>query len=67
MKVKNLAYYADHTTGVFRELKKAGKAFGLPTTLIIDADGCEIGHMAGPAQWDSNDAKTMIKAAIGKS
>lgn len=65
VKVANLAYYADHTTGVFRELKKAGKAFGLPTTLLIDRNGCEIGHMAGPAQWDLEDAKAVVRAVIG--
>lgn len=64
--VETLSYYADHTTGVFRELKKAGKAFGLPTTLLIDQDGCEIGHMAGPAQWDSEDAKAVVRAVTGK-
>ena len=31
----------------FRSLKIAGKAFGMPTTLIIDRSGCEIGEMAG--------------------
>jgi len=65
VEVDDLAYYADHTTGVFRELKKSGKAFGLPTTLVIDRDGCEIGHMAGPAQWDSEDAKALVRAVIG--
>lgn len=67
VEVDDLAYYADHTTGVFRELKKSGKAFGLPTTLVIDRDGCEIGHMAGPAQWDSDDAKALVRAVIDKN
>ncbi|WP_436644118.1 thiol:disulfide interchange protein TlpA [Microbaculum sp. FT89] len=65
VKVDDLAYYADHTTDVFRELKKAGRAFGLPTTLLIDRDGCEIAHMAGPAEWDSDDAKGVVRALIG--
>ncbi len=64
IKVDDLGFYADHTSGVFRELKKAGRAFGLPTTLVIDAQGCEIGHMAGPAEWDSNDAKALIEVLI---
>ena len=64
--VDDLAYYADHTNTVFRELKKAGKAFGLPTTLLIDKNGCEIGHMAGPAQWDSDDAKAVVSALKGE-
>jgi len=61
VKVENLAYYADHSNTVFRELKKQGRAFGLPTTLLIDRNGCEIAHMAGPAQWDSGDAKAVIR------
>ncbi len=64
--VTNLGFYADHSTAVFRDLKKAGKAFGLPTTLLIDAQGCLIGHMAGPAEWDSADAKALIGAVTGR-
>ncbi len=63
--VDSLAYYADRSTGVFRELKAAGRAFGMPTTLLIDPDGCELGHLAGPAEWDSEDALALIRAAIG--
>jgi thiol-disulfide isomerase/thioredoxin len=59
-----LAYYADPSTGVFRELKAAGRAFGMPTTLIVDRDGCELGHLAGPAEWDSEDALALIRAAV---
>ncbi len=42
------------------------KAFGMPTTLLIDRDGREIGRLIVPAEWDSKDAVTLIKAAIGK-
>ena len=34
--VKHLAYYSDPSAKVFQELKSAGKAFGMPTTLIVD-------------------------------
>ena len=34
--VTHLAYYADQSAKVFQELKLAGKAFGMPTTLIVD-------------------------------
>ena len=53
--VTHLAYYADQSAKVFQELKLAGKAFGMPTTLIVDRSGCEIGEMAGPAEWASAD------------
>src|SRR5439155_20763905 len=39
--VNTLAYYADNSARVFQDLKAIGKAFGMPTTLIIDANGCE--------------------------
>ena len=51
--VKNLTLYTDSKAGVFETLKESGKAIGLPTTILIGKDGCEIGTMAGPAQWGS--------------
>ena len=62
--VRNLAFYSDPATGVFRNLKERGLAFGLPTTVLVDRKGCGIGVLEGPAQWDSEDAKALIKAAI---
>jgi thiol-disulfide isomerase/thioredoxin len=63
--VKHLAYYADQSAKAFTELKMAGKAFGMPTTLLIDPSGCEIGEMAGPAEWNSADGVKLMSAAIG--
>jgi thiol-disulfide isomerase/thioredoxin len=63
--VTHLAYYSDQSAKVFQELKLAGKAFGMPTTLIVDRSGCEIGEMAGPAEWASADGLKLIGAAIG--
>jgi thiol-disulfide isomerase/thioredoxin len=62
--VAHLAYYSDQSAKVFQELKLAGKAFGMPTTLIIDRSGCQIGEMAGPAEWSSADGVRLISAAI---
>jgi thiol-disulfide isomerase/thioredoxin len=62
--VKNLALYTDPTTGVFKDLKKKGLAFGLPTTVLINRKGCRLGQVEGPAEWDSDDAKALIAAAI---
>jgi thiol-disulfide isomerase/thioredoxin len=62
--VKHLAYYSDQSAKVFQDLKLAGKAFGMPTTLIIDRVGCEIGEMAGPAQWASADGIKLVSAAL---
>jgi thiol-disulfide isomerase/thioredoxin len=62
--VSHLAYYSDQSAKVFQELKMAGKAFGMPTTLIVDPNGCEIGEMAGPAEWASADGVKLVSAAI---
>jgi thiol-disulfide isomerase/thioredoxin len=63
--VKNLGFYSDPTSKLFRTLKGQGLAFGLPTTLLVDGKGCRIGSVEGPAAWDSPDAKALIRAAIG--
>ncbi len=47
--VKTLARYADPTADAFEALRLAGKALGLPTSLMIDKRGCEIGVVAGAA------------------
>jgi len=65
--VTHLTYYADPSAKVFQELKLAGKAFGMPTTLIVDPSGCEIGEMAGPAEWASEDGIKLMSAAIESS
>jgi thiol-disulfide isomerase/thioredoxin len=61
--VKTLAFYADPTLGIFNALKQKGLAFGLPTTLLVDGKGCKLGIVEGPAEWDSEDAKALIRAA----
>jgi len=65
--IGHLAYYLDRSAMVFENLKTAGKAFGMPTTLIVDRAGCEIGNMAGPAEWASEDGVKLVGAAIGTS
>lgn len=63
-KVDALGYYRDSTLGLFNELKRRGLALGLPVTLLVDHEGCMIGHMNGPAEWASEDAKRLIEAAM---
>jgi thiol-disulfide isomerase/thioredoxin len=64
--VKTLAPYADPSADSFETLRVAGKALGLPTSLLIGPDGCELAVMAGPAQWDSPDAVKVVTAMVGK-
>ena len=64
--VNTLAYYADNSAKVFQDLKAIGKAFGMPTTLIVDPNGCELAYLAGPAEWASDDALKLVTAALRK-
>jgi hypothetical protein len=64
--INRLAYYADSSAKVFQDLKSIGRAFGMPTTLLVDPNGCEIGHLAGPAEWASEDAMKLVRAALAK-
>ena len=65
--VDQLAYYADPDAKTFQDLKAIGRAFGMPTTLLVDPHGCELGTIAGPAEWASDNAVKLIQAALGKS
>ena len=58
-----LGYYTDTKAKVFQDLKSIGLALGMPTSVLIDGQGCEIGNIAGPAEWDSEDAIKLINAA----
>ncbi len=58
IKVEQLGFYIDQTT-------KAGaalRAVGMPTTILIDKNGLEVGRLPGPAEWDSQEAKALISA-----
>jgi thiol-disulfide isomerase/thioredoxin/uncharacterized membrane protein YtjA (UPF0391 family) len=63
--IARLAYYADPSAKVFQGLKMVGRAAGMPTTLLVDPSGCEIGTMAGPAEWASEDGVRLVTAALG--
>ncbi len=60
VKAQNLKLYVDPTA-------KQGTALnlvGMPTTILIDRQGRELGRLTGPAEWDSPDAKKLIEAAL---
>ncbi|RWM10149.1 MAG: TlpA family protein disulfide reductase [Mesorhizobium sp.] len=63
--VQTLGFYRDPTIALFNEAKTRGLALGLPVTMLIDAEGCLIAHMNGPAEWSSPDAKRLVEAAVG--
>lgn len=60
IEVKSLATYIDASG----KSAKALRIIGMPTTLLIDTEGREIGRLVGPAHWDSEDAKKLIEASL---
>jgi thiol-disulfide isomerase/thioredoxin len=59
-----LGYFTDQKAKVFQDLKSIGRALGMPTSVLVDGQGCEIATIAGPADWASDDAVKLISAAL---
>jgi thiol-disulfide isomerase/thioredoxin len=59
-KVERLQPYADASTRLAADLR----AVGLPATLLIDREGREVGRLLGPAEWDSEDAKRLVRSLL---
>jgi thiol-disulfide isomerase/thioredoxin len=57
---KGLALYLDATARSGTALR----AVGMPTTILIDPQGREIGRLTGPAEWDTPEAKRLVAAHI---
>jgi len=55
--LRHLEIYLDPRGTLAREFGLAG----LPTTLLIDAEGRLVGGLEGPAEWDSDDAVSLIR------
>ena len=64
--VNRLAYYADPSGKVMQVLQRSGDLVGLPTSILVDRDGCQIAVLKGPAEWASRDAKALIAAALAR-
>ena len=64
IKIADLDFYHDPNISTLGTLKKDGLAYGLPATLLVGKDGCVLGLLNGPAEWASEDAKRLIKAAM---
>ncbi len=65
--VERLPLYTDSSTKIFEALKGRGIAVGLPVTVLLDRNGCRLGHINGPAEWDGEDGRALIEAAIGSA
>jgi len=57
----NLGIYYDKG----RKVQQALDVAVLPTSILIDGEGREIGRLQGEADWDKPEAVAMMKAAMG--
>ena len=55
--IKHLNIAVDPTQLAFTNLRTAG----LPTTLLINADGKEVGRLIGPAIWNNPEMEAFLK------
>ena len=60
--LRHLAVFVDPSGRTMPGLRLSG----LPTTLLIDQDGREIGRTAAPADWDQPEALTLIRRHLKK-
>lgn len=60
--IRSLAIYVDSGMRAAGQLATPG----VPTTLLIDREGREIGRHAGPAQWDSPEALRVISGYLAR-
>jgi thiol-disulfide isomerase/thioredoxin len=58
--LKTLPIYVDESGKAQRALS----VLGIPTTLLIDRGGNEIGRLAGPAEWDSPEMVSFIRGYV---
>ncbi len=59
-KIRHLAAWIDRTT----KAQRAFGAYGLPTSVLIDRRGRQVGRLVGPAEWASDEAIALIKTVI---
>ncbi|RTL91473.1 TlpA family protein disulfide reductase [Ancylobacter aquaticus] len=58
--IQHLAIHIDTSNKVSPALAIAG----LPTTLLIDREGQELGRLIGPAEWNAPDMVAFLKSII---
>jgi hypothetical protein len=60
--LNRLPIYVDPSKSVMDALS----IVGIPTTLLIDRSGREIGRVTGAAQWDAAESVKRISEVIGR-
>lgn len=56
-----------HLSVLLDKKNKLGRGmgtFGLPTTVLVDQRGHEVGRLIGPAEWDSDESIALVRYVI---
>lgn len=59
-----LKLFADPSYRLFERLRNDGVTLGLPATVLVDEEGCELAVLQGPAKWDSPDGRRVIETLL---
>ena len=60
--VRHLAVYNDKSM----KSNRAFRVIGLPTTVLLDRQGREVGRLIGPAEWAAPEALRLIEHLIAE-
>ncbi len=63
LEIKHLENFNDKTT---KSGRSAG-VFGLPASILVNAQGQDVGRLVGPAEWDSEEAIALIQHFMSAS
>jgi len=61
--IKNLKAYNESSFGLAQDFN----AEGIPTSILLNKQGLEIGRVVGPAEWDSPEAVRFISGFLGRA
>jgi thiol-disulfide isomerase/thioredoxin len=57
----HLPLYVDPDWAAYKRMQREAVTLGLPVTLLLDENGCEIAVLQGPAEWDTADGERVIE------
>ena len=60
----HLALWADPSYKLFERLRNEAVTLGLPATVLVDEEGCELAILQGPAHWDSPDGHRVVETLL---
>jgi thiol-disulfide isomerase/thioredoxin len=60
----HLPLYVDPDWAAYKRMQREAVTLGLPVTLLLDENGCEIAVLQGPAEWNTPDGHRVIETFL---